>query len=84
MKLPKVIKKNTQQLGHCVEKRNEAKSTHFIYVYMYMCVCVCVYIHAGIYTYTQQECIQNDKISSLPITLVDLSEKEKSLGGNLG
>ena len=56
----------------------------YICMYVYMCVCVCVYIHACIYTYTQQECIQNDKISSLPITLVDLSEKEKSLGGNLG
>ena len=56
----------------------------YMYICICVCVCVCVCIHACIYTYTQQECIQNDKISSLPITLVDLSEKEKSLGGNLG
>ena len=60
----------------------------YIYVCMCMCVCVCIYIYIYIcmyiYTYTQQECIQNDKFSRLPITLIDLSEKEKSLGGNLG
>ena len=55
-------------------------------LYMYVCVrvCVCVCIHACIHTYTQQDCIQNDKISSLPITLVDLSEKEKLPWGKLG
>ena len=34
--------------------------------------------------YTQQECIQDDKISSLPITLIDLIRKRKIPGRNLG
>ena len=55
---------------------------------LYVCVCVRVRVRARVcvcvYMHGQQDCIQNDKISSLPITLVDLSEKEKIPWGKLG